>query len=301
MAPLAIFGVLIALLAGAALWPLADAELEPLKVNTISSKVFSSESLSFDKEKVSTSSSLVVFTYNASHPPACEACKELDNVIRTDAFKMKNAAWKRKNVLSVYRVQCNKKDSNKELCARFSGVVGSGVDKPAKITKLSASAFDGKELKTSFAGNSLVLFTNEPTSQFANQPSCAACDDLELLTESPAFQRKVAAWKARDVLRIGKVYCNKHAELCESLGVAGSAGSEPGLPHVLWYKGGVEQGAYEGGHSTAEQFDAWAFQHSLPHVLWLKSGEEASYYDGGRSSVDDFHKWVQQKQDVGEL
>jgi len=118
---------------------------------------------------------------------------------------------------------------------------------------LSAKAFKGKELRN-YEGSALLLFTNNVTAD----KSCAPCVELDRVTRSAAFKEQLATWwDKQGVLRIGKVYCNQQRELCESLGVVSNdAEDDPGLPHLLWYKGGKEVGPYD-GERTLVGFQQW--------------------------------------------
>ncbi len=329
---------MVALVVGAAVWPapLEEPKLPPIKVKKIGPNAFETDALKLRPAKDGyAGSSLVVFTYNTSQPPNCDACARLDEVTDSLKFQRKHAWWQHKKLLKAGKVLCNGKSANKALCERFSAVVGAGVDVPRKVDAVSSKVFiQGSRRmqpsKDGYAGNVLLLFTQQSSAATPSVP----CENLDALITSESFERRVAAWRERNLVRIGKVrveplpdtccgrfpppatstpppqprdhlarqvYCNKQPELCERFGVTGSRGDEPGLPHVVWFQGGQEQGEYDGGHSSLDEFDKWVFEHSLPHVLWFKHGAEAVAYDGSTSSVDDFHKWVVAKQDVAEL
>ena len=303
--PLCILATIIAIVVGAAVWP-DELQLAPMKVTKIGPDAFELDKLKLKASKDGyTGSNLVVFTYNASLKPDCPACTALDSVTGSTEFKSKVANWRHKKVLKMGKILCNNAKQNTDLCERFSAVVGAGDDlspvnaiKPTVFKKTEEGSRQMKPAADGYAGNVLVLFTQESS---AEAPPCEPCQKLDALITDPTFQRRVAAWRKRGLARIAKVYCNKQIELCERFGVTGSSGTEPGLPHVVWFKGGKEQDNYEGGHSSLEDFDNWVFTHSMPHVLWFKHGKEAVAYDGNTSSVADFHKWVVAKEDVAEL
>lgn len=121
---------------------------------------------------------------------------------------------------------------------------------------LSAKAFKGKELRPNsdgYEGSALLLFTNNVTLD----KSCLPCVELDRVTKSSGFKEQLATWWTKGTLRIGKVYCNQQMELCERLGVVSyDAEDDPGLPHLLWYKGGKEVGPY-GGERTLTGFQSW--------------------------------------------
>jgi len=286
--PVAIVAIVMALLVGAAVWP-EDPQHEPMKVPKMSPKAFGQDGLTL-KGSGYAGSSLVIFTHNESIKSV-----KLEALIQSPEFQRKNAAWRSRDVLRVGRVQCNKYAA---LCERFSSAVGTGAGATAKtkVPKLAATAFTDKVMNRAsdgYAGNALVIFTKED--------DCEECSALDVILKSVDFERRLTLWKSRNLTRVGTVLCNKHTELCERFGVQGSTGNEPGLPHILWFKGGVEQGAYNGGHNSVADFDKWVFHQSLPHVLWFKNGQLNDVYDGGISSVDDFKQWVLRKQDVVEL
>ena len=303
--PLCILLTIIAIVVGAAVWP-DELQLAPRKVTKIGPDAFELDTLKLKASKDGyTGSNLVVFTYNASLKPDCPACTALDSVTGSNEFKSKVANWRHKKVLKMGKILCNNakqntEKQNTELCERFSAVVGAGDDR-RPVNAIEHSDFVERKMnpdQDGYAGNVLVLFTQESS---AKAQPCEPCKKLDALIADPTFERRVAAWRKRGLARIAKVYCNKQIELCERFGVTGSSGNEPGLPHILWFKGGEEQGKYEGGHSTLGNFDKWIFMHAMPHVLWFKHGKEAVVYDGNTSSAADFHKWVVAKEDVAEL
>ena len=126
-----------------------------------------------------------------------------------------------------------------------------------KVPLLSPRAFSShsRELTSSkYAGSCLVIFTQNRRN--ATAARCQHCDELHDVLDSEDFKRKAAGWKARDLLRLGKVYCDKYEELCERFGVTGSAGTEFSLPHIIWFKGGKEIGAFD-GTATVSGFVDW--------------------------------------------
>ncbi len=63
-----------------------------------------------------------------------------------------------------------------------------------------------------------------------------------------------------------QVHCDKYPLLCERFGITGSTGVEPGLPHIIWFKGGKEEGGYD-GERTVEGFVKWVLAKQDTNVL----------------------------------
>lgn len=139
------------------------------------------------------------------------------------------------------------------------------------------SKLELKSKKEGYVGHSLIIFsknltTHSPLSSlafysimssvgmssvFPTPPALASdvgCWELARTIQRRDFQRKHAAWHSRGTLRMGQVRCNEHRGLCERFRVIDApdgynirgAAPAPGLPHILWFKGGRLMGNYEG-------------------------------------------------------
>ena len=71
------------------------------------------------------------------------------------------------------------------------------------VGQLSAKAFDGNELKGSYTGNALVIFTQNYTKK--HQDFCQPCADLRAVTRSKAFKQKYKSWYDTGKLRVAEV------------------------------------------------------------------------------------------------
>ena len=127
---------------------------------------------------------------------------------------------------------------------------------PQKVPALSAKSFNGKDLKQSsgYAGSALVAFTDNAT-------FCEPCNELSTLLTSDAFMSQHGKWWSAQMLRVGKVNCNVNEDLCARFGVGDGVSTEkgddtPGLPYIVWFKGGKEAGPYT-GERTLAGLTAW--------------------------------------------
>lgn len=127
------------------------------------------------------------------------------------------------------------------------------VRSPKKVSWLSPKAFtDSNMLRGNEHGSALIAFTSKD--KFS---PCTACTDLNKLFKSEGFKQQNAAWEG--VLKIGAVDCDKWDDLCQKFGVTGlgEETAEPGVPHIVWFKGGKEvEGGFD-GERTLEGFRAW--------------------------------------------
>lgn len=132
------------------------------------------------------------------------------------------------------------------------------------VPKLSAKSFKGTELVTShgYNGSALIAFTVNTTTD----KSCKPCNAFEKLTKSNALTVQHATWWKEDVLRIAKVYCNQHSAVCDSFGVSGDSGTEPGYPYLIWFKGGKEFEPYD-GERTLDGIIEWVKKHQASGAL----------------------------------
>ena len=128
-----------------------------------------------------------------------------------------------------------------------------------KVPALSAKSFDGTSLKQSsgYEGSALVAFTDNQTYDL----SCGLCTELNALITSDAFMVQHGKWWSAQMLRVGKVYCNQNIDLCARFGLGSGASTEkadetPGLPYLMWFKGGKEKGPYA-GERTLAGLKAW--------------------------------------------
>jgi len=122
----------------------------------------------------------------------------------------------------------------------------------ANVPVLSKKAFEGTALN--YNGSALIAFSLN-TSLPDGRP-CKACSDLHKEINQDKFKKQLKAWETAGTLKIGKIYCNDERrggkEVCERFGLASEAdGEAPGYPHLLWFKGGKQQGPYEGERSLA--------------------------------------------------
>jgi len=121
------------------------------------------------------------------------------------------------------------------------------------MPKLGAKAFDWKKLRPgggTYEGSALVIFTDE-------DKSCEPCKELNKLTKTKAFKQQHASWWSSNTLRVGKVYCDQHPDICSRFGVTGDEDTATGTPYIAWFKGGNEiEGGYD-GERTLEGFQSW--------------------------------------------
>jgi len=134
------------------------------------------------------------------------------------------------------------------LAAGAYTVLAPGKLKP--VPKLGPNAFDGLNLKLSggHTGVAMVGFTDK---------SCSGCKKFNRVLKQAATQGLLERLQGQS-LKIGKVDCDKHDDLCTRFGVTGDADAT-GTPQLLWFRNGTFVGAYEGEHD-AKAIKTWATQ-----------------------------------------
>lgn len=143
--------------------------------------------------------------------------------------------------------------------------------KEQKVPVLSNKAFNGMKLhagRSSYNGSALIAFTLNVTAGAPGVPGiCEPCVEFDALTRRTAFKKQLATWWSADILRIGKVYCNQQQELCGRFGVdLDGQGDAPGIPHILWFKGGQEHGEYQ-GERTLDGLATWVAEKQAENAL----------------------------------
>lgn len=119
------------------------------------------------------------------------------------------------------------------------------------VTKLGPGAFDGLDIKLSggHTGVAMVGFTAK---------SCSECKKFNRVLKQAAAQGLLERLQGQS-LKVGKVDCDKHDELCTRFGVTGDDADATGTPQLLWFRNGTFVGAYE-GELDAKAIKAWAAQ-----------------------------------------
>jgi hypothetical protein len=147
-------------------------------------------------------------------------------------------------------------------------VVGAMLYPPSErkvVFKLSPQAFRDRGLRSS-QDSALVIFTQ------SNKADCFECGALKKSLRTPQFKSALQPWpwQTKGVPRIGEVYCDKYAELCERFGVTGSEGDEPGLPYIVWFKRDEallkENGEYD-GEKSGEGIIKWVSDKRAANML----------------------------------
>jgi len=135
------------------------------------------------------------------------------------------------------------------LAAGAYTVLAPGKLKP--VPKLGDKAFDGLNLKLSggHTGVAVVGFTDK---------SCSGCKKFNRVLKQAATQGLLERLQGQR-LKIGKVDCDKHDDLCTRFGVTGDDADATGTPQLLWFRNGTFVGAYEGEHD-AKAIKTWATQ-----------------------------------------
>jgi len=135
------------------------------------------------------------------------------------------------------------------LAAGAYTVLAPGKLKP--VPKLGPNAFDGLNLKLSggHTGVAMVGFTDK---------SCSGCKKFNRVLKQAATQGLLERLQGQS-LKIGKVDCDKHDDLCTRFGVTGDEADATGTPQLLWFRNGTFVGAYEGEHD-AKAIKTWAAQ-----------------------------------------
>ena len=135
-----------------------------------------------------------------------------------------------------------------------------GAQRP--VVTLGPNAFDGRKLKPgggTYDGNALVVFTTK------DSMDCKPCAEMKALLKSADFKQQHASWWSSNTLRVGRVYCDKNKPLCTRFGVVDDGDEDttaPGLPHVLWFKGGEEQEAGYTGERSLTGLRDWVEEQS---------------------------------------
>jgi len=136
----------VAVLAGAALWPLNPGR-QP--VPRLSTKAFSGDTIKVPKGGYE-GSRLVIFTSGkdeATKKNPCLECEKLDKLVKSKAFETKHKTWWTSKTLRMGKVICNSGD-NSLVCERF-GITGSEGTEPGlpQIVwfkgKTKAGVYDG--------------------------------------------------------------------------------------------------------------------------------------------------------------
>lgn len=128
--------------------------------------------------------------------------------------------------------------------------------KAKPLPTLSPRAFDGTNLKLSggFAGVALVAFIErDRESKLLNR-------ELKKTAQISLLDRL----KGPVDMRIGKVYCDKHDDLCERFGVTGDDPEAGGIPQLMWFSNGTYQGPYPKEEFVAAEIKAWLKEPASP-------------------------------------
>lgn len=119
--------------------------------------------------------------------------------------------------------------------------------KPLPI--LGPSAFDGTNLKLSggYSGIAMVAFTSK-TCESANGDECKRLNGVLKRTQRKTLLER-AALKAGllvEELRIAKVYCESHDDLCVRFAVTGDDADAAGFPALIMFRNGTHYGPFAG-------------------------------------------------------
>jgi len=124
---------------------------------------------------------------------------------------------------------------------------------------VSPKAFNGDKLLLKDANSAIIIFMDKPK-------LCQHCDDLSKELDDPRFVKAAERWKEERLLKIGKVKCWKHDELCRTFGVSGDdPTTSTGYPHVLHFKAGVNVGSIDA--RTSSDFQSWVREKQLANEL----------------------------------
>ncbi|KAL1500227.1 hypothetical protein AB1Y20_012896 [Prymnesium parvum] len=141
----------------------------------------------------------------------------------------------------------------------FNGDKPMSANSAPGIGFVSPKAFNGDKLLLKDANSAIIIFMDKPK-------LCQHCDDLSKELDDPRFVKAAERWKEERLLKIGKVKCWKHDELCRTFGVSGDdPTTSTGYPHVLHFKAGVNVGSIDA--RTSSDFQSWVREKQLANEL----------------------------------